>query len=198
MQMNSAPHRQSQYRLRWWAYWSLPEPPTARHTMYEHSSARQQESEIQCWERRHFTQFILLATGATWRTAREQASYTASAVHRLRTCNFIHIYLVVLPVIEYKWGIRSRKTPWYHLTLCCIFPFINLKKHMAHIKETSLTKKWHVAKVLMIFKFSNSGVNCVILKGAILQRSSNPKKNSLCSLRRGKDHGLTVGTDDLL
>jgi hypothetical protein len=60
----------------------------------------QQEGEMRCWDRRHFTQFIFLADGATWSTASEQASYTAPSGHRLGTYYFIHIYLVVLTVIE--------------------------------------------------------------------------------------------------
>lgn len=75
------------------------------------------------------------------------------------TRNFIHIYVVVLTVIK----IQVRHTV-KHNTLMAFNSLLHVSVHhfktkayMEHSKETSLTKELHVANVLMIFNFCNSG-----------------------------------------
>jgi len=120
------------------------------------SQPTQQEGEMWYRERWHFTQFIFLAIDATWRIAHEQASYTASADHRLLTCNFIHIY-PVLTIIE----IQMRYTVKHNTLMSfnsCMFRFISLKTNanMERSNETSLMKELHVTNFLMILKFCTS------------------------------------------
>jgi hypothetical protein len=144
----------SQHRVRWCAYWCIPELPTALYAMYDHSWTHT------TWRRdtvlRQVTFHTIQIPGrwchvtyCSWTSMLHDGCGSQDA-----DVNFFHIYVVVLPVIE----IQTTYTVKHNIILLCN-SWRHVSVHQFKNKSTYGTVKWDLTSMLQTFlwyfKFSN-------------------------------------------